>query len=140
MNGRDFLDVARRLAAGPSEADWRSAAGRAYYASLHEAAEALQRWGFPSPRRDQIHSFVRLRFLYAADPDCKRVGASLEKLLSLRNQADYQLGSPGRFSTSLATLDAVRQSTGLIVLLDAIEGDAGRKTVAIAAVRATLPP
>ena len=36
MDGRAFLNVARRLAQEPTEADWRTAAGRAYYALMLE--------------------------------------------------------------------------------------------------------
>jgi hypothetical protein len=69
MNGRDFLRSARDLLANPSEANWRSAAGRAYYALLHEGRVALERWGFPLPPRTDLHAFVRLRFSYANHPD-----------------------------------------------------------------------
>jgi hypothetical protein len=63
MDGRAFLTVARRLAHEHTEADWRSAAGRAYYALLLEGKAAFQRWGFTPPPRDQIHRFVRLCFV-----------------------------------------------------------------------------
>jgi hypothetical protein len=35
MNWRDFLPLAARLAGGTTEADWRSAVSRAYYAAFH---------------------------------------------------------------------------------------------------------
>ena len=41
MDGRALLDVARELAAGSSEAHWRSSVGRAYYALLHEVLGTL---------------------------------------------------------------------------------------------------
>jgi hypothetical protein len=45
MDGRAFLAVARRLAHEPTEADWRSAAGRAYYAlQIANALGALLVW------------------------------------------------------------------------------------------------
>jgi hypothetical protein len=37
MNWRDFLPLATRLAAGTTEADWRTAVSRAYYAAFHVA-------------------------------------------------------------------------------------------------------
>lgn len=44
MNGRAFLEVARGLAQDATEAHWRSALGRAYYALLLEARDLLLRW------------------------------------------------------------------------------------------------
>ncbi len=97
MDGRALLDVARELAAGSSEAHWRSGVGRAYYALLHEVLGTLQRWGFSPPPRDKVHTFARLKLVYATDPDLKRIGLTLEALGRLRNAADYQLSLPGPF-------------------------------------------
>src|SRR5438552_14087952 len=77
MDGRAFLDIARELNRGGTEAHWRAAAGRAYYALFLEGRTTLERWGFVPGRRDPIHSFVRLRFDYAPDPDLKEVGKAL---------------------------------------------------------------
>ena len=88
MDGRAFLDVARDLAAGSGEPRWRSGVGRAYYALLHEVLDALRRWGFSLPARDKVHSFARLKLIYATDPDLKRIGLTLEALGRLRNTAD----------------------------------------------------
>jgi uncharacterized protein (UPF0332 family) len=41
MMGRDFLVLAKKLAAGGTEADWRSVVSRAYYAAFHVARELL---------------------------------------------------------------------------------------------------
>src|SRR5437868_3783800 len=100
MRGKDFLEVARRAVKGVAEADWRDAAGRAYYALFLESRDALRRWGFVLPRRDQVHAAVRLRFIYAADADLKRIGYLLEDLGAMRNHADYQLDNPGKWFTS----------------------------------------
>ena len=63
-----LLDVGRELAAGPTEAHWRSSVGRSYYALLHIILGSLGRWGFAAPPRDKVHTFARLKFVYAADP------------------------------------------------------------------------
>ena len=76
MDGRSLLDIGRELAAGSTEAHWRSSVGRAYYALLHEVLGALGRWGFALPPRDKVHTFARLKFIYATDPDLKRIGLS----------------------------------------------------------------
>jgi len=91
MDGRALIDVARELAAGSSEAYWRSSVGRAYYALLHEVLATLRHWGFSTPPRDRVHTFARLKLVYATDLDLKRIGLTLETLGRLRNAADYQL-------------------------------------------------
>lgn len=75
MDGRDFLIVAQRLSQDQTEADWRTAAGRAYYALMQEAREILEKWGFTPLGREDIHRFVRLRFTYAQDPTLKQIAS-----------------------------------------------------------------
>ena len=91
MHGRSLLDIGRELAAGSTEAHWRSSVGRAYYALLHEVLGVLARWGFALPPRDKVHRFARLKFIYATHPDLKRIGLILESLGRLRNAADYRI-------------------------------------------------
>jgi HEPN domain len=135
MDGRAFLDVARRLSQEPTEADWRSAAGGSYYALLLEGKSALRRWEFPPPPRDQLHRFVRLSFVYAADLDLKKIGQVLEDLSKLRNQADYEPERSGAFASAASARRAVHAAQTAIDLLDQIERDASRRSAAIAAIR-----
>ena len=107
MDGRAFLDVARELAAGSSEPHWRSSVGRAYYALLHEVLGTLRRWGFSLPPRDKVHTFARLKLVYATDPDLKRIGLTLEALGRLRNAADYQLSTSGPFVSARIAVSAL---------------------------------
>jgi uncharacterized protein (UPF0332 family) len=135
MDGRAFLDVARDLAAGPTEAHRRSAASRAYYALFHEALATLQRWGFTVPPHQNVHASVRLRFTYSGDPDVKKIGDALDDLVKLRNRADYQLVSPGLFTTTTRAVQAVADARDAIALLDQVDGDARRRAAAIASIR-----
>src|SRR4051794_12933493 len=139
MDGRAFLQSARDLLAVPSEANRRAAAGRAYYALLHEGRGALDRWGFVIPPRESLHRFVRLRFVLAAHPDLIQVGRALEDLGQLRNQADYQLATPGPFATAARAVQAVALAQTAINLLDQVEADPARRAAAIAAIRAAWP-
>jgi hypothetical protein len=140
MDGRAFLIAARDLAAGATEAHWRSAAGRAYYALLHEGSAALDRWGFPLPPRESIYSFVRLRLTFPAHPELKNVGTTLEELNRLRNRADYQLTLATFFTSAAIVQDAVVDARDAIALLDQIDADPARRAAAVAAIQAAFPP
>jgi hypothetical protein len=136
MDGRAFLDVARELAAGSSEAHRRSSVGRAYYALLHEVLGTLQRWGFSPPPRDKVHTFARLKLVYATDPDLKRIGLTLEALGRLRNAADYQLSLPGPFISARSAVSALADAEAAVALLDALDADPVRR----ASAAGTIPP
>jgi hypothetical protein len=136
MVGRALLDVARELAAGSSEAHWRSGVGRAYYALLHEVLDTLRRWGFTVPPRDKVHSFARLKLIDATDPDLKRIGLTLEALSRLRNAADYQLSLPGSFGSARIAAQALADAEASVALLDAPEATPARRAAAMG----SLPP
>jgi hypothetical protein len=140
MDGRKFLDSARRVYLGNTQADWRTAAGRAYYALLIECRDAMLRWGFKPPPRDKIHHFVRLSFTYAALREVKQLGLQLERLGRLRSSADYDTSTVGPFGNGLRAQQAVKDSQDAIALLDQIEADPARRTATINAVAAAIPP
>lgn len=135
MTGRDFLLVAQELETGATEAHWRAASGRAYYSLMLEARDALARWGFHVPPGNQVHSFVRLRFVYAAGADLKQVGYALEDLGSLRNKADYRLSIAGPFTSARVASDAIVLARDNLLRLVTVEADLSRRTVAIADIR-----
>ncbi len=138
MDGRDLLNVARELLRGATPAHWRSAANRAYYALMLEGREALRRWGFTGPKGDRIHAFVRLRFTYSADPALKDVGISLDHMVQLRAEADYELTS-SRFNTKVQAQRSFDGAIAGIPVLDAIEADPVRRAAIIADIRARWP-
>jgi hypothetical protein len=139
MDGRAFLTIARLLAGGSTEAHWRSAAGRAYYALLLEGREALRRWGFGAPPRHQVHAFVRLRFSNTPDPDLQFIGRALDRAGHLRNQADYELSPSHWFSSAAKVRQTIHEATTALARLDQIDGDPARRAAAIAAIRAAWP-
>jgi hypothetical protein len=139
MHGRGFLKVGRDLLQHGSEADLRTAAGRAYYALVQEAAEKLKDWGCRIPR-DRFHMAIRLAFVQATISDLKRIGQTLEDLGRLRNQSDYQLDQPGDFARPTATKHAVQAAESTIALLDAIDADPARRAAAVADIQKNLLP
>jgi uncharacterized protein (UPF0332 family) len=117
MNGRDFLGVARRLASGPEEADWRSAVSRAYYAAFHVGCELLAGLRFGVPQADRAHSFVYVRLNNCGDPAAVKAGATLFDLRRNRNRADYAIRT--RFPATMA-VQAVGDAELVIQTLDGL--------------------
>ncbi len=136
MDGRQFLNVARRLVQEQDEESWRTAAGRAYYALFLEARAALIRWGVTGIPQFQAHAFVRNRFDYAANFSLKQIGKALEQLGRLRDRADYEIDVTGPFHSYFSTEQAIFKAEGMIDLLDDIEADPAELAAAVAAVLA----
>jgi uncharacterized protein (UPF0332 family) len=139
MDGREFLTAARRLLQTKMEADLRSATSRAYYALMHEAKALLLQWGFAILPRENVHTFVRLRFSYAQNVDTKEIGRRLDKLVKWRNAADYQLTTIGPFGSDQLPQQAVDEAKDTIALLDALDANSARRAAAIAAIQAAWP-
>ena len=91
MNERDFLTLARRLAREATEADWRTAIGRAYFAAFHVARNLLEGMGFDVPHADRAHGHLWLRLSNCGDAQIQSAGGRLNVLRSDRNRADYDL-------------------------------------------------
>ena len=139
MHSRAFLDVVDDLATGPSEAHWRTAVGRAYFALFLECREAQSRWGLSLPSQNQSHRTVRLRLVVAQDSDLLSVATFLEKLASYRARADYAPGDIVTFATpriAIITIDWARNALGL---LDQVDADPARRAAAVAAIKKTYP-
>jgi hypothetical protein len=136
MRGRDFLAVARNLAPLKTEAHWRAAVGCAYYAEMLETRDELQRRGFGTFPRHQVHAEVRLRFTYPAHVDVKSVGDALNQLVQWRNHAHYQLGKAGPFVSNQVVVRAITIAQDAIDVLDRLDGDPAQRTAAITAIRA----
>lgn len=126
MNWRDFLALASRLAAGPTEADWRSAVSRAYYAAFHVARELLAGLNFTVPRADRAHQYLVFRLSNAGEPTVESAGRDLDTLRRLRNRADYD-DAPSVTPAQAAA--AVRLAAGIIQALDGVRAGPNRTRV-----------
>jgi hypothetical protein len=130
MNERDFLTLAAALAGGPTEAEWRTSVGRAYYAAFHVTRRLLEDLGFNVPRADRAHAYLGLRLQNCGDLPTQQAGADLDGLRRLRNRADYDLHHPvdqmvARVQAQLAgeiiqALDSVGQEPTRTQITDAM--------------------
>jgi hypothetical protein len=136
MQGRAFLDLAREVLRGATEAHRRGAVIHAYYALLLESRDALASWGRPAPPGPGVHAHVRLRLTYSPDQDLKQIGMTLDQLVRERNAASYDLRPLPAFSSPAVPAGLVQQAANGLALLDAIDGDPSRRAAAIA----SLPP
>lgn len=135
MEGRKFLNPAKVLAARTGEEYGRAAVGRAYYALMLECREAFQRWGFVIPRRDNVHTFLRLRFCRNGNHTLETIGDALTDLGQLRNTADYETSALGLFTANVTAQRAIQKAQDTIALLDGINTDSNQQNAAIAALR-----
>src|SRR5262249_48620093 len=110
MDFRDYLALATSLANGTTEADWRSAISRAYYAAFHVARQFLVSLGFRVPRADRAHPYLWLRLSNAGEATVVAAGRDLGQLRTHRNLADYDervLLSQARAQTDLAQAEQI---------------------------------
>ena len=91
MTGREFLTIARQLASSSTEAEWRTAVSRAYYAAFHVAREVMEDLRFAVPRADRAHAYLSRRLANCGHSRTQQAGTDLIVLRGDRNQADYDL-------------------------------------------------
>jgi uncharacterized protein (UPF0332 family) len=91
MDPREFLNLAQQLSLATTEAAWRSAVSRAYYAAFHVARQLVEDLGFTVPRADRAHSYLWLRLSNCGEAWLQQAGRELNDLRRHRNEADYDL-------------------------------------------------
>lgn len=142
MRGREFLEVARELLGGGTEAHWRAATGRAYYALMLESRDLLNHWNIHVPKDGSVHVFVRFRFeeVAAINDLVEPIASGLKRHHSSRNLADYVLQHPSMpFASPRRAEWAIRDAGKAIDLLDQLNQDDDRRRAATEAIKAALP-
>jgi hypothetical protein len=137
MDGRRFIELARRSLALRREENWRDAVCRAYYGLMLECRDAMHRWGLAWPKGD-IHRTVRLRFDSPSFADLTVIGRSLDKLSQWRNKADYELSS-ALFGTDVVAVNTVGFAEQALLDLDSLNADPAMRAAAIADVKSRFP-
>lgn len=93
MNARDFLAVGRQMLQSTTEAAWRSAVSRGYYAAFHVTREWFEQLGFSVPRGERAHAYLWRRLSNAGNARLEKAGRQLNSPRGQRNKADYDLAS-----------------------------------------------
>ena len=120
IRGDEFLRLAENYAAETSEASWRSAVSRAYYAAFHVARDLMTSLGLVTPRAELAHAFLWRRLGNCGLAPLTLAGSRLNQLRGERNRADYDLNS------DLAKKDAqaaVKSAAMVIATLQAVSPD-----------------
>jgi uncharacterized protein (UPF0332 family) len=74
MTPNDILDLAAELVTASTEAAWRAAVSRAYYAAFHAGRLLLQGMGFEVPQGERVHAYLWLRLSNSGHPDVAEAG------------------------------------------------------------------
>ncbi len=93
MEPIQFLDIAKKIMNVPSEAAYRSAVSRAYYATFHAATAFLAQLGFRASGGPQAHGEVRARLNNCGNEEGVQIARWLRELHGHRIEADYELTS-----------------------------------------------
>ncbi len=139
MDGRDFLAVAREVVRGPTEAHWRTAAGRAYYAAMLALRDGFARWGLSAPPQASVHQLTQRRVFTSRDGDMKRIGRLLQRLRDARVIGDYELAGRPEFANDVEAHRMIRSAEDALALFAAIEADPPRRDAIAAEIKAVLP-
>lgn len=126
MKPDEFLVLAKRLAHGSTEAEWRSAVSRAYYAVFHITRDFMERLGFRVPHADRAHKYLSRRLSNSGISSVQQAGFDLDSLRDYRNDADYDLRRP---LTSVIALSGLRFADQIIQAVAAAQNEPVRSQI-----------
>ncbi len=92
MDGKDFLDVSKRLCESDYEADRRTSVSRAYYAFFNHI-RALLKAKISLPDTAEAHEKMRQYLHNSGMEEAKDIANNLSTLRTKRNEADYNMSS-----------------------------------------------
>lgn len=130
MLPEEFLTCANKLAtqAGATQADFRSATSRAYYAAFHTAKGILAGMNFTLSSKD-THKDVRDHLLYSGHTEAVAIAGKLGTLHQRRLDADYDLGTQRQGSKEAAQV-AIVSAQELIQKIRMVLNGPQRSTIA----------
>lgn len=119
MEPKLFLELAKKLLTMSSEAAYRSAVSRAYYAVFHAAAVFLDKMGFATARSSQAHGQLPIRFNNCGTKDGVQMARWLKDLHRNRLSADYDLNSSD-FNAQFKSAMLIAQAEQALLRLHAL--------------------
>jgi len=87
----EFQDCARRLSTASTEADWRSAISRAYYAVFHHFREFFRGRGLDLGNGAQAHSNLYFGLANCGILGTREIADGIDDLRKDRTTADYDI-------------------------------------------------
>jgi uncharacterized protein (UPF0332 family) len=118
MIGEDFLFPAEQLLKIPSEAAYRTAVNRAYYAVYHCGTEFLAGLGLQASRGPQTHGQLQARVNNCGVAEFQQIYRIICKLYDGRLLADYDLKSNELQSQATAALWVASAKQAIAVIAD----------------------
>lgn len=106
MDGKDFLELAKRLQNSDDEASRRTSVSRSYYAIFNLVKDFLSSNGVKLPKAAQAHEKAHRYLFYSGVVEAEDLAVELDNLRENRNDADYELHSP-KFSYEKRNCDLV---------------------------------
>ncbi|MEK7729121.1 MAG: hypothetical protein AAB354_11965 [candidate division KSB1 bacterium] len=123
MGSAEFLSLAERLLKIPSEAAYRTAVNRAYYATFHCGNDFLAKLGFRASIGPQAHGQLQARANNSGVLEFEKFYKILHRLYDRRRLADYDLSSREFHSQAAAALwvASAKQALAIIAQCEASE-------------------
>jgi uncharacterized protein (UPF0332 family) len=94
MDGKDFLELAKKLQNSEVEAERRTSVSRAYYAIFNHVKSFLNIHNIKLPRAAQAHEKAHQYLYNSGIEEAEDLADTLDNLREKRNDADYELISP----------------------------------------------
>jgi len=91
MDGKDFLDVSKRLCESDYEADRRTSVSRAYYAFFNHVKSLLEGKRVRLPDGPEAHEKLRQYLNNSGMKEASNIVEELKGLRMKRNEADYNM-------------------------------------------------
>ena len=118
MRGEEFLFAAEKFLKIPSEAAYRSAVSRGYYAVFHCGVEFLSELGFQASIGPQAHGQFQARVNNCGVAEFQKLYHILYRLYDRRRLADYNLRNDGFRSQATAALWVASAAQAIAIIED----------------------
>jgi uncharacterized protein (UPF0332 family) len=94
MEGKDFLELAKKLQNSGNEAERRTSVSRAYYAIFNYVKKFLHSSNIKLPASAEAHEKARQYLLNSGLEEAEDLAEDFHNLRERRNDADYEIISP----------------------------------------------